>query len=253
MNQATFVGVDLAWHPEKHPSGVAVLKGDRQRAQLLCVDASVLSVSALVEYVEKHATPTTCVAVDAPLVIRNEVGQRRCETLLGRCYGAQHASCHSSNLSKYPDAPGVRLAQALSSRNFRHAPDSMPAKSERVMLEVYPHPALLELFRLSSIIRYKKGKVEQRRRGQRELQQCLNKLSDLNPPLDNTELSKFLAVDTNSLSGTALKAYEDKLDAVVCSYIAYHYWFWGLSRTHLFGDVNAGCIMVPMGSSHPAE
>ena len=117
------------------------------------------------------------------------------------------------------------------------------------MLEVYPHPALLELFGLSGIIKYKKGNVAEKRSGQRELQQWLEKLSKLTPLLECTHiLSKFLTTDTNSLKGTALKAHEDGLDAIVCAYIAYHYWFWGSCGTRLFGDVDSGYIIVPVGA-----
>jgi len=114
------------------------------------------------------------------------------------------------------------------------------------MLEVYPHPALLELFALPSILRYKKGNVATRRSGQRELQKMLSELSRFSPPLECTpKLSEFLATDTNSLRGAALKSNEDALDAILCAYIAYYYWFWGFARTRLFGDEKSGYILVP--------
>jgi len=94
------------------------------------------------------------------------------------------------------------------------------------MLEVYPHTALLELFRLPSIVRYKKGNVAERRSGQRVLQRRLWELSRFAPPLECTpKLSEFLSTDTNSLRGAALKSNEDALDAIVCAYTAYYYWF----------------------------
>jgi predicted RNase H-like nuclease len=68
----------------------------------------------------------------------------------------------------------------------------------------------------------------------------------LSPPLECTpKLAKFLAIDTNSLRGAALKSNEDALDAIVCAYIAYYYWFWGSTGTHLFGDLESGYIIVP--------
>ena len=97
-------------------------------------------------------------------------------------------------------------------------------ENRRVILEVYPHPALLELFCLPRIIRYKKGNVARRRSGQREVQQRLNELSLLAPPLESTPDTFGIP-----LRGAALKSYEDGLDAIICAYIAYHYWFWGPS------------------------
>ena len=84
LMDAAFIGIDLAWRGEKNPSGGAVLRGDRRCARLIEVNASLDSCSAVLAYVENHATPSTIVAIDAPLVIPNEKGQRRCETLIGK-------------------------------------------------------------------------------------------------------------------------------------------------------------------------
>ncbi len=114
------------------------------------------------------------------------------------------------------------------------------------MLEVYPHPAIVELFQLPSIIKYKKGKAAQRCHGQQELQRRIGELSHFSPPLTTTpKLCEFLEIKTESLRGAGLKGNEDKLDAIVCAYIAFYYWFWGAERTQLFGDVKHGYIIVP--------
>jgi predicted RNase H-like nuclease len=252
--EATFMGIDLAWRSEKNPSGGAVLRGDRQCARLMDLTASLASCPAVLSYIENHATASTYVAIDAPLIIPNKTGQRPCETSIGKRYSARHASCHSSNLSLYPQAASVHLASQLASRGFRHAPDLAHPESQRVMLEVYPHPALLELFRLPSIIKYKKVNIAWKRSGQRELQERIKELSLFAPPLESTpRLSEFLAANMNLLRGAALKANEDKLDAIVCAYIAYYYWFWGPCGTCLFGDLDSGYIIVPIGTHTPSE
>ncbi|HEV2615350.1 MAG TPA: DUF429 domain-containing protein [Candidatus Acidoferrales bacterium] len=243
MSETTFVGIDLAW-TEKNRSGVAVLTGDRCGAHL--IDADLKDYADVLTYVENHTQDSTVIAIDAPLIIRNETGQRPCESALSKNYGSRHASCHSSNLSRHRNSTGTRLTAQLESLGFRHAPLLTHPLSGHVMLEVYPHPALVELFRLPHTIKYKKGNVTERRRGQRELQQRLGELSSLSPPLEMTaQLYNPLQIDTNSLFGIALKSNEDRLDAIVCAYIAYYYWFWGPRRAHLFGDVDSGYIIVP--------
>lgn len=249
MTESVFIGIDLAWG-ETNPSGWAVLKGDQERAELVEVN-TLPSCAAVLAHVKEHVTASTFVAIDAPLIISNEKGQRRCETEIGRCYGARGASCHNSNLSSPRHATGVRLASQLESLGFKHAPLARPEK-QCVMLEVYPHPALLELFGLRSIIKYKKGKVASRRNGQADLQQRLRELSRFTPPLACTPgLSEFLASKTKPLRGADLKANEDKLDAIVCAYIAYH-WFWRPSCTQIFGDLASGYIVVPTLSTPAA-
>src|SRR5580693_3140182 len=134
MSEATFIGIDLAWRG-RNPSGGCVLTGDRRRARLVNVDASLASCSAVLTYIDNHAAASTYVAIDAPLIIRNETGQRPCETLIGKRYGARHASCHSSNLLLYPNALGVDLASQLISRGYKHALDGTRTENERVILE----------------------------------------------------------------------------------------------------------------------
>src|SRR5271155_1414040 len=192
MAESVFIGIDLAWS-EKNPSGWAVLKGDRDRAELVQVN-TLTSYSAVLAQVKENLTASTLVvAIDAPLIVSNEKGQRPCETEIGRRYGAKGASCHSSNLSRC-HASGPRLASELNSLGFSHAPNSAHSESHRIMLEVYPHPGLLELFQLPSILKYKKGNIATRRSGQRDLQQRLSKLLFLAPPLEFTpKLSEFLA------------------------------------------------------------
>ncbi|HEX4602801.1 MAG TPA: DUF429 domain-containing protein [Candidatus Angelobacter sp.] len=244
MSEATFIGIDLAWRGGEKQSGVAVLQGDRQRARL--VDTALIHCGVLPGYVDRYTTKSTVVAIDGPLVICNQNGQRRCETLLGRAYGARDASCHSSNLSLYPNAASVRLESQMESRGFKHAPNVTRLDEEHVMLEVYPHVALLELFRLPRVLKYKKGNITEKRRGQQDLQHLLKKLSAFSPPLkSNSKLAQLLETDTNSLRGVTLKANEDKLDAVLCAYVAYHYWYWDGASTRLFGDVDSGYIIVP--------
>lgn len=252
VGETAFIGIDLAWRGKK-PSGGAVLKGDRRCARLIEV-APLLSYAAVLAFLETHAKDPSVVAIDAPLVICNQTGQRRCETLIGKHYGARHASCHTSNLSLYPDPDSIHLASHLISHGFRHAPDITHPGHKRVMLEVYPHAALIELFRLPSILRYKKGNVATKRTGQRDLQQRLKELSVFAPPLCSTpRLSEYLGADVNSLRGAARKVYEDGLDAIVCAYVAYYYWFWGSDATYLFGDVDSGYIIVPVGPNGSRE
>ena len=252
MNETTFIGVDLAWRGEK-ASAAAVLRGERHSARLIEL-RPLTSFSTVVPFIERHARPPAVVAIDAPLIIRNQEGQRPCETRVSECYGDRHASCHTTNLRLYPDAVSVRLASELWSLGFRHAPDVADPKNGLVMLEVYPHAALVELFQLPSILRNKKGTVAKRRCGLRELQQLLTQLSLFNPPLQCTvELSEFLTKDVDSLRGTGLKAYEDGLDAIVCAYIAYYYWFHFPAGARLFGDVDSGYIIVPARPNDPPE
>ena len=42
-----------------------------------------------------------------------------------------------------------------------------------------------------------------------------------------------------------MKMHEDTLDAVLCAYLAYYFWYWRWNRNEVFGDVATGCIVNP--------
>ena len=118
----TFIGIDLAWQSDKNHSGIVVARGDDSGATAERASAGVSSLDALLAFVEEHTTANTVIAIDAPLVIRNETGQRPCETEVSRRFGAYHAGAHSTNLEKYPDAPPCRLVEMLERAGFVHDP-----------------------------------------------------------------------------------------------------------------------------------
>jgi predicted RNase H-like nuclease len=164
---------------------------------------------------------------------------------VGVRYGRRHASCHTSNLRLYPAASSVSLAQELARDGFVHAPISRE-QSSQVLLEVYPHAAMVALFDLQTIIKYKKGSAARKRTGLRELRTRLIALSTATPALaSNNALGRLLHSDIDRLTGAALKSYEDGLDAVFCAYLGYHFWYWRGERTEVFGDVRSGYILNP--------
>ena len=54
--------------------------------------------------------------------------------------------------------------------------------------------------------------------------------------------------DPVDLRGQALKHNEDQLDALLCCYLAAHYWYWGAVRNEMIGDLTRGHIVVPTRS-----
>jgi predicted RNase H-like nuclease len=180
------------------------------------------------------------------LIIVNDEGQRLCETLVSRRYGARHASCHTSNRRLYPNAASTRLATALRAEGFVHAPEAQETPEQRIMLEVYPHAALVALFDLPCVIKYKKGTAVQKCSGLQELQRRIAVLEQYTPALRrNPVLDRVLNHDVTTLAGARRKLYEDGLDAVICAYLAYFYWVWRWERTEIFGNVESGYIVNP--------
>jgi len=246
MSQTTFIGIDLAWKSQRNPSGAAVLRGDRSGAELMARSEPLLSTELVLEFIRRHTTGRTVVAIDAPLVIKNQVGQRTCETLVGQRYGARDASCHTSNLRLYPDAASVALAVALEADGFVHVDRSVHDLPARSFAEVYPHAGLVALFDLPKTIKYKKGTLANKRAGLGSLRAHVGLLTDVDPALRRGPLlTALLTEELSAYSGRALKNYEDGIDSVFCAYLAFYLWRWGWERNEVFGDVSSGYILNP--------
>ena len=85
----TFIGVDLAWKSDKNRSGVVVARGSVDGVELIACSNGLATLEGVLDYVARHATENTVVAIDAPLIITNQTGQRPCETLIGQSFGVR--------------------------------------------------------------------------------------------------------------------------------------------------------------------
>jgi predicted RNase H-like nuclease len=224
---------------------MAVLAGDLNCAKLVAVGDPAYSVTNVLAFVRKHASSNSVIAIDAPLVIGNMIGQRPCETAVGVRYGRREASCHTSNLRLYPGAASVALARTLVEDGFMHAP--IAAESDRVILEVYPHAAMVAIFDLPRTLKYKKGTAAEKRAGLLVLADHLRRLARAVPPLrSNDAFDSLMSRNLALVRGAALKQHEDRLDAVFCAYLAYYFWYWRMQRNEIFGSVGEGYIVNPI-------
>lgn len=247
----------MAWNVDVKHSGIAVLAGNERRVRLIAVSKDATSLASVVDFIHRHSIGTTVVAVDASLVVVNKTGQRRCENAIGKAFGRYGASCHSTNLRMRFATTGMNVVKALSSINgrpFVHDFDIHRAKRRRGrwVFEVYPHPAMIQLFRLNWIIRYKKGLVADRCHGLRIFRRHLSTLaSGATGLVQSPSLRKVLEQDLEILRGEQRKRYEDTLDAIFCAYLAWYCWRWGAERNDIFGTLEQGYIVVPKRPPQP--
>lgn len=234
-------GVDLAWQSNKNTSALAFGK---LTGNMLVVEKILPAVAGIDNVLDNllSCEQLAGVAIDASLIIKNSSGQRSCERQIGQVYGGRGASCHATNTSIYPDSLSVYLSNQLTIHGFSHL------FGKRWQIECYPHPALIEIFALPQRLRYKKGRVNDKRLGQKQLAILLHQLSKSNllqfdfSKIDQAPLS---ASFIGGLRGKQLKINEDVLDALVCLYIA------GLYASghegQIFGDTETGYVWTPVG------
>lgn len=227
-----FVGVDLGWYGK--PTGLAVLDGQRR---IVALDR-VSGVPAILAWIDEAVSSgPAMIAIDAPTVIANATGTRRAEQELNARYRRYHAGCHAANLGRPFAALTTGFAQKLADRGFAHADTITPRQPGRYQIEVHPHAASVELFGLDRIVKYKKGRFAERAAELARLRGLI---------ADRLGFADLPAVPERG--GAALKAAEDRIDAVLAAYAGWHWWRWGIARTAVFGCAAEGFIVVPQGN-----
>ena len=238
-----FVGVDLAWGENK-PTGLAALDESGVLLHVSAARADEEIVAALSPYVEGDCL----VAIDAPLIVKNPTGNRPAESALNVDFARFQAGAHPSNTGKpeFSGTPrGARLSALLGL-------DLNPRSGRpRRAIEVYPHPAMVSLFRLGRTLKYKNkpGRSLEALRGELlTLMRLLESLASAEPQLlvDGTRspwAQLVGAVETASRK-SQLRVVEDQVDAVVCAYVA----LFATRRpqaTTTYGDGDTGYIVTP--------
>jgi len=246
MDKASSVrlfGIDLAWNCEKNGSGIAIGKLEGNRLIVESVRSEVLDPDSIAKLVrDTHGVGG--VAIDAPLIVRNQSGSRPCEKALNTAYQRFWAGAHPTNL-KTRWKSGVALANRLESQNFRH----LDRGHGKWQIECYPHPAIVEIFGLDKRLKYKRKKgmsASDVRRGQISLAEHLLSLVDATTlGLDFADAVRpyLEPASIDKLAPGQLKQNEDLFDAIVCLYIAGLYEIDAKSR--IFGDTTSGYIYVP--------
>jgi predicted RNase H-like nuclease len=271
-----FLGIDLGW--KSQPSGLCCLELIDGQLQLIDLDRKE-AIADILTWIDTWVQPEepAIIAVDAPTLIPNATGSRLPDKLSHKYFGKYHAGCYPANQNLPFAERTINFGIELESRGFAHAPTIEPKKLGRYQIEVFPHPAIVHLFGLERILKYKKGRINERRSQLIKLYQyILEILPNLEPSLKFVQnpqnplryspapwlvselvLSAVEVVEpllpcglndnsfTEFVTGAALKAIEDKLDSIICAYVAAHWWYWGEQRNLVLGDRTTGYIVIP--------
>jgi predicted RNase H-like nuclease len=241
-NMRTVLGIDAAWTLTQ-PSGVALVAEAATGWQLIAVEPSYQRFQAratgdlatevrpsgsppvasalLASSAALCGRPVDLVAIDMPLSHTRIDGRRASDDAVSREYGARKCGTHTPSALR----PG-RISDDLR-ESFERA--SYPLQTTVIsppgLIEVYPHPALVELANACERLPYKAGKLrnywpalppeERRIRLYRQWSEVVTLL--------DVEIRGVAAAFPglgSGASGAERKAYEDALDAVVCAWVA---------------------------------
>jgi predicted RNase H-like nuclease len=243
-----FVGIDLAWS-KKNCTGIAIIEGNAECAELCGKPKTVSSDDDIVNYIKEFVGDDNAfIAIDAPLIVPNENGNRKAEQRINELFRGYGAIAYPSNrrlLLQYSEKiRGEELSKILEKEKFKQNPSIKQFEEERNFFEIYPHSSMIALFNLKEIIRYKKKQKRDYgfRWGEFEKYQCcLKKLSEENPSLKLPE--DIVEKKVKGMKGKRLKKYEDILDAIFCAYVAYYYWVHP-QKCKILGDMSQGYIVT---------
>lgn len=238
------IGVDFGW--SSGASGLCCLVWRNNHLEILDI-TTVLEVEDILSWIDNWVSPDEpgMIAVDAPTIINNQTGMRLPDKLTHKHFGRYHAGCYPANLGLAFASRTTGLGQSLLKRNYQHAPEIEPQQPGRYQIEVFPHPATINLFGLARIIKYKKGKIADRHQELNKLREYITGvLPQLEPPLSLASLNQ-IPVIAKKPTGKELKAIEDQLDSLLCAYIAAHWWYWGEAKNMVLGDLDTGFIIIP--------
>lgn len=248
-----FLGIDLGWRSQ--PSGLCCLEWRDGKLNLLALDR-LDAIAEVLAWIDHWVLPeeSAGIAVDAPTLIPNATGMRLPDRLTHKYFGRYHAGCYPANLGLPFAERTVAFGLSLEARGFNHAPSITPKEARRFQIEVFPHPAIVHLFGLERILKYKKGKIAERRADLTKLRHyILDILPCLEPGLNLARVEAPVFLPEIPLTGPLLKAVEDQLDALICAYVAAHWWYWGTERNLVLGDRDNGYIIVPTSTRSQPE
>ncbi|KKQ21547.1 hypothetical protein A2999_03025 [Candidatus Wolfebacteria bacterium RIFCSPLOWO2_01_FULL_38_11] len=243
-----FIGIDLAWS-SKNSSGAAVIKGNKTKGKVIFSDI-VHSEKEIIDFVNNNVKKENAfIAIDAPLIVPNKTGRRIAEVEVGRLFRKYNAGAHPANSVRLGSFNGGKvrgevISKLLGKNNFKHSPFIKKLEQSRKFFEVYPHPSMVVLFNLKSVLKYKnKPKRDYNFRWNefRKYQNYFKKLKNPSIIIPKEISDKKL----KGLKGGALKNYEDKLDAIFCAYIAYYCWLHP-EKCKVLGNMKKGYILTPV-------
>ena len=237
-----FVGVDLAWG-DRNPTGVAVLD---QRGALCHVGTAGDDEDVLAQ-LGRYVDGDCVVAVDAPLVVTNRTGNRRCEAELNRDFRRFDAGTHPANTGLAWFADGGRGARLCAALDLDLDPSG---GAPRRALEVYPHAAAVVLFGLERTLKYKNKPGREFPALRSELLRLMDLVAGLRSARPALEVGAYpgwvelLDLVRGATRKAQLRRAEDPVDAVLCAYLA-RYAALRPGDVTVYGDTETGCIVTP--------
>jgi predicted RNase H-like nuclease len=172
-------------------------------------------------------SPVDLVTIDMPIATFPITARREADNAISRQFGGRGCSTHTPSATR-PGSLGATLTAAFQRAGFPIATVNTEVSLTHHLLEVYPHPALLALLLRPYRVPYKAGKTRRYWPGlslEERIGALLSEFSVIHAALANVfgPIGVPLPLAVNVLTLSALKRFEDALDALVCAWVGVLY------------------------------
>lgn len=236
-----FLGLDLAWVP-RNSSGGAVIESLPDGNVRLLSTASLRAHEDILSWIARsRGRNGAIVAVNAPVIVDNTGGQRRCDALLRDHFGAHHVDEYQVNTvnASHPRT----IARALIRMGF----DPDPSSSGDRLVETCNQAAQILMFELDRPFRLKQGPLGARKEALTRYREAIvTLLGTAEPALAHSPaLDALMGVDLNNVGGSRLGELEEQTEALLCAYTAAFLAIRGPEACAFLGDLRDGYILLP--------
>lgn len=235
------LGIDAAWTATQ-PSGVALVENSGSFWRLVAVAASYLNFTnggerpineqdrpfpsvidlrtTLDAGASKIGGSIDLIAIDMPLARTAIIARRNADNAVSRAYGARKCGTHTPSAIR-PGSISDAIREACEASCY---PLLTKAISTPGLIEVYPHPALVELTGAIERLPYKVAKSRSYWRSETPMNRRIRLLDQWTTIVSALEkevagVSAMFPVPQHTAATWELKAFEDALDAVICAWV----------------------------------
>ncbi len=181
-------------------------------------------------------------AINAPIIVDNLSGSRPCDRALLEHFSRYRIDEYANNTvsASHPRTMG----RALMRMGF----DPNPASEGDRIIETHTQAAQILLLGVDRPIRMKSGPIGGRKEAVERLRELIDErmIESGTPRLHLTpELEQLMDAHLPDLNGTRLGELEERLEALVCAYVAAYLGQVGPDGCAFLGDMDTGYILLP--------
>jgi predicted RNase H-like nuclease len=242
LRRIRYLGLDLGWTPRDSSGGTVLEPTEDGGVRMVSAD-SLRSHEDTLRWITRNRGRSTCtLAINAPIIVENLSGARPCDRLLLQHFSRYRIDEYANNTvsASHPRTIG----RALMRMGF----DPNPAGEGDRIIETHTAAAQVLLFGVDRPVRLKTGAIGARKEGVQRLRELITErlFQDITPVLHRTpELDQLMDAHLPDLNGTRLGELEEKLESLLCAYVAAWLGQVGTDGCAFLGDLDTGYILLP--------